>query len=675
MGTTSVLAVRGISKDEWCGPEKTPRPDPCSAGCGGSNGDPHLRTIDRARYDFQAAGEYVLLRSPDSSVEIQARQVQCGSSCKITVNSAVAARVNGHRVAFYATSSGLPDVRIDGAATTAASVASADLGTGASLAAHQRGYELDFPDGTKLWALSVGGSAFNILVLPSESLRASGGGLMGRVPTGGAFQIPALPDGSTLPVPKDRADRYHLLYEVFGPAWRVTTATSLFDYDAGETTDSFTVPGFPPQTVPESIDDLDPAAVVAARTACASVTDPELAEDCAFDVSTTGEMQYVSLYASTDQLQSGGTATLDQPVPPETPPPVVGPASGVLTVADHVANGVSAALGPDGTIYVEVGTQAEGFGDFTWELLALDPGSGKVKQRAPATALGGLAWAAGSIWAGEFKRGDSGCQVSRLDPATLAVQANVPTICGGQGLTALAAAGDAIWFVDRTGADTSGHGAHLRRIDPARNIIDTSADGSVELPFVTDVLGAPGPIRLITNQIFTSTSSGLIFGDGQNGAYRFVPGSGIDPLGKPGGSISFGRFAAGDGVWSQTTVGTFDQPEGTVGFYTGGSAPDTELGVNGYLVGADESAVYSSYAVSDDEADGLWRYPLDGSVGERIATGATVPNGFGGQLRLSYRTPDAPLLIGNHVAVKFWIVASPTENDQAALAMQAAPVP
>ncbi len=677
--TTSVMTLRGISKDEWCGAKKTPRPsgsgDPCRSGCGGSNGDPHLRTIDRAHYDFQAAGEYVLLRAADGSVEIQARQEKACDDCRVTLNSAVAGRVNGHRVAFYAVSSGLPDVRIDGVAIDASSVASADLGTGAMLAAYRRGFELDFPDGTKLWALSLGGSGFNILVLPSDSLRSSGGGLIARIPSGGAFQVPALPDGSTLPVPKDRPDRHHLLYDVFGPAWRVTTATTLFDYDAGQTTDSFTVPSFPPQTAPQSIDDLDPATLAPAMTACASVSDPDLAEECAFDVATTGETQYVALYASTDELQSSGPATLDEPAPPETPRPSGGPGSGIVLVADHVANGVSAALGPDGTIYVEVGEPAQVFGDVKWKLLAVDPSSGKVKRDASAVVLGRLAWADGSLWVGEFNRGDVGCQVSRLDPVTLTVQANVQTVCGGQNATAFAAVGDAIWFVDSTGADAGGRGAHLRRIDPATNKIDTSADGSVELPFITDFLGAPGPISLMPSQLFASTSSALIFGDHQNGAYRFVPGSGIDPLGKPGGGVELGRFAAGDGVWIQTTIGTFDEPEGTVGFYTGGSTPDTELGVNGYLVGADDRAIYSSYSANDDEVDGLWRYPVDGSPAERIATSGYVPNGFGGQQTLLYRNPGAPLLLGDHVAVKFWIVVSSTENTQSALMIQAAPLP
>jgi hypothetical protein len=674
--TTSVMTLRGISKDEWCGKKATPRPSvPCGSGCGGSNGDPHLRTVNGARYDFQAAGEYVFLRAPDRSVEIQVRQEvpECVGPCHVTINTGVAASVNGHRVAFY-TSSGVPDVRIDGVAIAPSGAGSADLGTGATLAAYRRGYELDFPDGTKLWALSLGSFGINVLVLPSDSLRASGAGLVAPVPNAGGFRVPALPDGSTLPVPKDRSDRHRLLYEVFGPAWRVTSTDTLFDYDAGKTTDSFTVASFPPETAPQSFEDVDPAALATARTACGSVADPDLADECAFDVATTGSSQYVSLYASTDQLQSGGTATLDQPPPPETPPPLDGLGSGIVLVADHIANGITAALGPDGTIYVEVGEQEEAFGDVKPVLLAVGPGSGTVKQRAEAVVAGGLAWAAGSLWAGEFKRGDGGCQVSRLDPVTLAVQANVPTICGGRGSTAFAAIDDAIWFVDPTGADSSGHGAHLRRIDPATNKVDASADGSVELPFVTDVLGAPGPIALTPSLAFSSTSTGLIFGDYQNGLYRFVPDSGIDPLGKPG--TSRGWFPAGDGVWTQTIVGTSEEPEGMVGFFTGGSTPDTEIGITGDLVGADDFAVYAAYSVSDDEVDGLWRFPVDGGAPERLATSGFVPYGFGGQLRLAYRNLATPLLIGEHIAVKFWIVASSTENTQAlALMIQAVPLP
>ena len=69
--------VAGFKLDDLCGKAATPQPTgqnwSCPT-CGSSNGDPHLRTVNRYKYDFQAAGEFVLLKSSDSSTEIQARQ-------------------------------------------------------------------------------------------------------------------------------------------------------------------------------------------------------------------------------------------------------------------------------------------------------------------------------------------------------------------------------------------------------------------------------------------------------------------------------------------------------------------------------------------------------------------------------------------------------------------------
>jgi hypothetical protein len=92
----------------------------------------------------------------------------------------------------------------------------------------------------------------------------------------------------------------------------------------------------------------------------------------------------------------------------------------VNLVEDHLANtsafGVgSHTLGPDGTVYVEVGEPGQSFGDVTTVLLAIDGPTGHVQQRATADDGGLVAFAAGSLWVDAFKRPATGCAVARLD--------------------------------------------------------------------------------------------------------------------------------------------------------------------------------------------------------------------------------------------------------------------
>lgn len=75
-----------------------------------TEGDPHIKTVDGVNYDFQSAGEFVLLR--DENLEIQARQTavetdsplgpnpHTGLSSCVSVNSAVAIRVGPHRITY-----------------------------------------------------------------------------------------------------------------------------------------------------------------------------------------------------------------------------------------------------------------------------------------------------------------------------------------------------------------------------------------------------------------------------------------------------------------------------------------------------------------------------------------------------------------------------------------------
>jgi len=64
-------------------------PISCRGGCGETNGDPHLLTFDKLRYDFQAAGEFVVTRNKKGDFEVQSRQQPWADSRYVSINTAV----------------------------------------------------------------------------------------------------------------------------------------------------------------------------------------------------------------------------------------------------------------------------------------------------------------------------------------------------------------------------------------------------------------------------------------------------------------------------------------------------------------------------------------------------------------------------------------------------------
>ena len=335
------------------------------SGTAGAFGDPHLLTVSGTRYDVQAGGEFVMLRSADGSVEIQNRQEPFPKGGPIAVNTAIAARVAGHRVAVYSTPSGV-ELRVDGSPASGPVAFGAD----ASVVAYRTGYAVTFPDGTKLWALSFPPWGISLFIRPTDELAAQGVGLLGPV-TAPSEKLPALPDGTILPKPTTDHDAYVDVYQRLAPAWRVTDQTTLFDYDGGRTTASYDVPGFPAESALRTIDQLDPGVRSAAEAKCAAVTAPELHESCVYDVALTGADDYADVYATT-QAAVEETAPTAQPSPSAGPPTTPLPA-GVTKILDNVNEVRGLAIGPDGLLYV---SGWDGDGNGTRHLWVVDISSG-----------------------------------------------------------------------------------------------------------------------------------------------------------------------------------------------------------------------------------------------------------------------------------------------------------
>jgi hypothetical protein len=274
----------------------------CTSGCGASNGDPHLRMFDGRFYDFQGAGEYTLVRSKADNLEVQVREQPYPGSKTLAINTAVAMRVAGDRVAVYGSEL---VVRVNGggfvprAKPTRLPHGGTIRGfSGALHSGHQpvAQVEVEWPDGTiaRVYSVSVWGVA--VLLRPAPSRQRTLTGLLGNFDglkdddfvTRGGERLP-----TTALIGDDRR-AYRLLYAVLGESWRVTQRQSLFDYAPGQSTRTFTNRRFPARI-------LTPAALPVrarrvAERACRGlgIRHPRILRDCILDVGGTGDGRFAT---------------------------------------------------------------------------------------------------------------------------------------------------------------------------------------------------------------------------------------------------------------------------------------------------------------------------------------------------------------------------------------------
>jgi len=350
-------------------PDRTTRydayTDQVTGGAAAHEGDPHLTTVNGVHYDFQGAGEFVVLRDYDG-LEIQTRQTPIattfnpgpdahdGLATCVSLNTAVAARVNQHRISYEPNLSGTPDprgleLRVDGDLTTLGGNG-LDLGNGGRLvrSATAGSIEMDFPDGTVAfvtpnWWASQEKWYLNLDVLQTPALE----GVLGDISPN--TWLPRLPDGSSMgPMPSALAQRYSDLYHKFADAWRVNENSSLFDYASGTSTETFTLKNWPlekPPCVLPRTKQVSPASQAVAERACSQIRDKNMHADCVFDVMVSGETGFAKVYEGSQEVRSDSTTTA---LSDDANPSQVG--EWVTFAATVTPNGSFAKAVPTGTI-------------------------------------------------------------------------------------------------------------------------------------------------------------------------------------------------------------------------------------------------------------------------------------------------------------------------------------
>jgi hypothetical protein len=254
-----------------------------SSACAGATsiGDTHLGTVAGLLYDFQAAGDFVLLKSEPDFV-VQTRQVSGAPTWpNADVNHAVAAQMGKSKVAVCLAPTRLS---VDGKITDLADGASLVTTDGVTVSRHGNSYSIVSESGDSVQA-DVNPTWINVSVGLGH-WPATISGLLAN-PNGNIHQL-SLRNGTVLGVPYAFQD----LYRGYATSWRVTPEESLLSA-CGDREIELGVAAKPFYAA-----DLDPKLAEQTRAICeaAGVKHGALLDACTLDVAVTGDNQAAKVF-------------------------------------------------------------------------------------------------------------------------------------------------------------------------------------------------------------------------------------------------------------------------------------------------------------------------------------------------------------------------------------------
>ena len=243
-------------------------------------GDTHLTTFDGFKYDFQAAGDFLLARrGPDFMV--QSRQVSGAPTWPYaSVNSAIATQMGKTQVAVCL---GDSPIYVDGSNTYIKDGEGVEFGDGVQVWRSANVYYIKGADGDSVIA-TVNGTYIDVNVglgIWPDKVE----GLLANQEGNPKALVAA--DGTVLESPFS----FEEFYWRYGDSWRVDPKESMMNV-CGEVTEISN------PAKPFTVDDLPRDIADGARAAClkAGLTDEGQIEDCMIDVAMTGDTGAALVY-------------------------------------------------------------------------------------------------------------------------------------------------------------------------------------------------------------------------------------------------------------------------------------------------------------------------------------------------------------------------------------------
>ncbi|MFP4233857.1 MAG: LCCL domain-containing protein [Nitriliruptoraceae bacterium] len=287
------LCNGGLGSD--CGDDPPPDGDPWGEvcfgpDCGESGGEPHVTTFDGLTYAMMAAGEFILVRTDE--VEVQKRTRSYQGLRDVSIGSAAAVELGGHRVSYDMDRAAGERLHIDGEPYHLDDIRRepmqlddvvVSMGGGLFQIRHDATV-VSIPDITNERTLDVfvqlDPAALEAVRQDPEAIPAEG--LLGTA-TGTIDDDLTTRDGAVYDGPVRERD----LYTTFVDSWRISDEESLFDYPEGLGTEDYTDPTMPARLF--GVDDLDPEVAGWAEQVCrgAGVEQERALQRCVFDVGVT----------------------------------------------------------------------------------------------------------------------------------------------------------------------------------------------------------------------------------------------------------------------------------------------------------------------------------------------------------------------------------------------------